>query len=236
MSSTMSILGLYDYDNTIFDQMALPAEINTNKNTLIDNLLMECAEFEILYTDPNFMKYAIKSWSGMMVGIWEKQLATTKFEYDPIANYNRFEFYKDITDRTDKTTYNSTHKTEYDITDKTDYDITDTLTNGKTETISQNSYENAGLVTAAQTANSGTDSNRKAGYDSTRKAGYDSLGRTGDDTLDIDNTFTHDAHMSGNIGVTSTQDMIKQEREVVLYNMFEIIISDFKERFCLMIY
>ena len=220
MSSTMSILGLYDYDNTIFDQMALPAEINTNKNTLIDNLLMECAEFEILYTDPNFMKYAIKAWSGMMVGIWEKQLATTKFEYDPIANYNRFEFYKDITDRTDKTTFNSTHKT--------DYDITDSLTNGRTETVSQNSYENAGMVAAAQTANSGTDSNRKAGYES--------LGRSGDDTVDIDNTFTHDAHMSGNIGVTSTQDMIKQEREVVLYNMFEIIISDFKERFCLMIY
>ena len=47
--ATLSILGLYNYDNTIFDDFALPAQMNTEKETLIDNLLMECAEFEILY-------------------------------------------------------------------------------------------------------------------------------------------------------------------------------------------
>ena len=204
MPATLSILGLYNVNSTIFDTMSLPADINTNKSTLINNLLMECAEFEILYPDPEFMKNAIAAWSASMVAVWEKQLATTKFDYDPIANYNRFEFYKDITDGTIKT----------------DTDITDTTTYGHTETQAQNSFENAGMVDAYKTTYGNKDDTRRAGYNST----------------DNDTTFTHDAHMSGNIGVTSTQDMIKQEREVVLYNMYTNIIEDFKMRFCLMIY
>lgn len=208
MSSTMSILGLYDYDSTIFDQMALPAEINTNKNTLIDNLLMECAEFEILYTDPNFMKYAIKAWSGMMVGIWEKQLATTKYQYDPISNYDRNENYTD----TITGTQNSTRTPN----------LTDELSNGLVQTSAQNSYENAGMVDAVKTTNSGKDTTTHTGNEQIYAA---------------DNrTVQHYARAYGNIGVTTTQQMIEQERDVILFNMFEIIINDFKERFCLMIY
>ena len=47
---------------------------------------------------------------------------------------------------------------------------------------------------------------------------------------------SHELHAHGNIGVMSTQDMIKQEREIALFNLYDIIIDEFKQRFCIMVY
>ena len=41
---------------------------------------------------------------------------------------------------------------------------------------------------------------------------------------------------SGNIGVTTTQTMIKEEREIAYFNVYDEIINDFKMRFCLLVY
>ena len=40
----------------------------------------------------------------------------------------------------------------------------------------------------------------------------------------------------GNIGVTTTQQMIKEEVDVADINIYQIIIDDFKQRFCIMVY
>lgn len=41
---------------------------------------------------------------------------------------------------------------------------------------------------------------------------------------------------SGNIGVTSTQSMIREEREVADFSIYKVITQDFKEEFCLLVY
>lgn len=41
---------------------------------------------------------------------------------------------------------------------------------------------------------------------------------------------------TGNIGVTTTQQMLKEEREAALFNIYDHIIEAFKKRFCLLIY
>ena len=40
----------------------------------------------------------------------------------------------------------------------------------------------------------------------------------------------------GNIGVTSTQQLIREQREVVNYNVYDVITESFKQEFCLMCY
>ena len=86
MRATLSILGLYQDDNTIFDDMALPETEHINKDDLINNLLMELCELEILYTDPTFMKQAIKVWSNKRVETWQRLADTMDYEYNPIWN------------------------------------------------------------------------------------------------------------------------------------------------------
>lgn len=46
----------------------------------------------------------------------------------------------------------------------------------------------------------------------------------------------HELRAHGNIGVTTTQEMIKQERQIDLFNIYDIIIEDFKMRFCILVY
>ena len=43
-------------------------------------------------------------------------------------------------------------------------------------------------------------------------------------------------HRAGNIGVTTTQKLIREEREIDLFNLYDIIIEDFKMRFCILVY
>ena len=92
--ATLSILGLYQYDDSIFDNLVTPFEDNEN---LIQNILMECAELEILYPDADFMKFAIGAWSQKQLPIWNKLYNTEKLEYNPLENANRTEETNDTT-------------------------------------------------------------------------------------------------------------------------------------------
>lgn len=85
----LSLLGLYQYDNTIFDSFIMPGEID--RDVLINNLLMETAELEILYPDAEFMKSAITMWSRMRLHTWERVAIVLYEDYDPFVNIKRDE-------------------------------------------------------------------------------------------------------------------------------------------------
>ena len=87
--STMSVLALYNYDNTLFENLIIPNGVD--QETLINNLLMECAELEILYSDCKFMKNAIRYWSNKQLETWNSLYETFKSEYNPIWNVDAHE-------------------------------------------------------------------------------------------------------------------------------------------------
>ena len=61
-------------------------------------------------------------------------------------------------------------------------------------------------------------------------------GSSGTDTVDATDTFKRTLKVHGNIGVTSSQDMIKQEREIADFDIIDIIVSEYKKKFCILIY
>lgn len=46
----------------------------------------------------------------------------------------------------------------------------------------------------------------------------------------------YNAHMHGNIGVTTTQQMLKEERDIVDWNIYEMIARHFRDRYCICVY
>ena len=46
-AATLTLIGLYNEDNTIFDLFTVPAGLN--KETLVNNILLRSGEFEVLY-------------------------------------------------------------------------------------------------------------------------------------------------------------------------------------------
>lgn len=49
-------------------------------------------------------------------------------------------------------------------------------------------------------------------------------------------TETYNESTEGSIGVITSEDMLQQERNVALFNMYQIIVDDFKQQFCLLLY
>lgn len=116
-TANISPLGLYNWDNTIFDLMVIPTALD--KPTLINNLLAETAELEVLYPNPIVFKNLLGVWSAKNLDVWNRLYATTQYEYNPIENYNRYETGSD----------GSTGRTTHSGTDTT----TETTTHGGTD-------------------------------------------------------------------------------------------------------
>lgn len=64
----------------------------------------------------------------------------------------------------------------------------------------------------------------------------ESFENRGKNTASSSTTRTYSKSEQGNIGVTSTQQLIKEEREISMFNIYDQIVQDFKQRFCIMVY
>ena len=234
----MSLVGMYNWNNTLFDAMAYPSGFAAeDKQLFVNNLLMECAELEILYADWDFLKMAIENWSQKELITWERIYQASILEYNPIENYNRNE---DITEtHSGAITHSgkdSNQASGNDTDATTGYDSlvgsgTDTDTHYRT------SYDNnnfAGtekidmLKGSTQTQNHNTTLTHTNG----RKDEF-THGHTITDTTSVRRA----GNTSGNIGVTTSQQMLEQELEVApKLNIINIMIDSFRDRFCLLVY
>lgn len=176
------------------------------KDDIITNICGELAELELLYPNYEVLRTLIGVWSKSSLYKWDKLYKTMLLEYNPIDNY----------DRTETRKLNSKGKG----TGKDGGQ--DTSTSGATsnEKIAGfNSNPNT-LVDKSSLTTSGNQTNN--------------YGRTSDSTYEKDDN--EEIHARGNIGVTTTQQMMEQERNIADFNLYDIITEDFKQRFCLLVY
>ena len=89
MKSWLSFLGMYRYDPTIFDELVLPSQVD--RSDLINNLLVETAELEVIYPEPEIMRQIIGSWSRAQLNVWERVALVLTTNYDPFINIKRDE-------------------------------------------------------------------------------------------------------------------------------------------------
>lgn len=201
MSDTLSLYGMYEYDNTLLDNLVLPSSLD--RDTIINNLLVETAELEVLYSDIDMLKATIGFWSKKQLPIWEHMLETTQYEYNPIWN-------KDGT--------------------ITEVETRDLSNKGKGTNVSNPATTSTHDVAGFNNANS---SEKTYSYS-------DTMSGSNKDTNDYEEantgTIKHERKEQGNIGVTSTQYLIEEERRIAEFNIIDYIITDFIKRFCLLVY
>lgn len=238
MSATMDLIAAYNYDPSILDLMEVPEEID--RGTLIDNLLMETAEREIIYTNLGFLKQAIGSWSKKNNPVWKELYKTTQYEYNPI--WNKDGTFTETETRNLKGTDDHTDNLDRtdDLTDKNTRDFQDKETRDL-DNESLNSVYGFNSNTDApnervHTDYTGSDTFDHSGTDTFDHTGHQDLDRTYKGTTTDTGTVKHERVEQGNIGVTSTQSLIQEQREVVKLNIIDIIIDDFQKKFCLGVY
>lgn len=109
------------------------------------------------------------------------------------------------------TTSEADQRTTYGRSDTTTHNTTDTLTHNTNETLTHNTTE-------------------------TQTYGKQNVMQHGE-KIEHDGTTERNVLAFGNIGVTTSQDMLTQELELAkIIEVIPIIIESFKNRFCLMVY
>lgn len=195
LGATMSLLGLYSFDNSILsaDNLKLPAAVR--RNDLLPDLLAEAAAFELLYPEPETLKTILRSWSSHRLPVWERIARAAGLEYDPIENYDRKEEWTD---------------------------------SGS----GSSSQENSGSLT-----------HKEAGYNANNLGlKPDLVDQTQDSTSNSQTarssgSSTHSGRVHGNIGVTTTQQMLEQEINIASrLDVYNYIIQDIIKRICIPLY
>lgn len=223
--SLLTVEGLYNYDNTLFDGFNVPEGLV--KQIAIDTILMRTRELEILYPDFVYMKNRITIWSNKYQINWKKLYDTTVLEYNPIENYDRMEDWTDTDDETTTSARDNTRNTNNTVKSTSTNEIMNNV-----NVTDQNTAFNAGLadhakqITDGDTTENGTITNTETGKDTENESVNG--GRTG--------KHTRTGRSHGNIGVTTSQQMIQSERDLVVFNLYDVIAESFIENFCLMVY
>lgn len=258
VTASLTLWGMYQYDPTILSGLQLPDGMDAD--TVTDNLLMETSALEILYPDPNFLKKAITVWSEERLDVWQKLYNTTVLEYDPIENYDRKEESLETAAGSvvDQRTHN---RTAEQVTQVSGSQIgnRDTRTNttgsdattrsGSNESIASNTaYDTNAFADASKNVSSGNDQTQASRLETgsgTEKTGSSSTeasaGQASEKLQEDGSRSSSDqrrvtSRIHGNIGVTSSQQLIMAEREVAEFCMVDYIVNDFIGKFCVMVY
>lgn len=248
MPATISLMGLYNADITLLNPLkdVVPGGLG---EAAVTRLMVECSELEIIYPNPSLFKFVLSAWCKTRATIWRKLYDTTNFSYDPIHNYDRTEI-ETITRKNNQignTSSNSNNSIEESASMSNSNSKTESQDIDETgsESTSENRYgfnsanSSVPVSTISHTRNLATDTNisvsdSQSGESeaTTTASGTNNENRSQSENEDISRTLRN----YGNIGVTTTQQMIEQQRESVKYDIVEDIINDFKARFCILVY
>lgn len=226
MGQIQATISLYTLDkyaqalggDSIFSLLQLPAGIN--KETVTNNILLESMDFEAVYTDPDFLRDAIYIWGKTNYHTFEKWYAAQKVKYDPLNNYDRYEEW------TDKGTDNKT--TSGGQTGKNTATNNELNTSNGTQDHYVNPYDTNQLTEDEQVKNSTTDNINGTQVIDSR---IDTTGKEDGTT-----SGEHKGHMWGNIGVTTSQQMLQAEYDIAEWNLVQHITDMFLQKFCIMVY
>lgn len=213
-SATMTMLGMSNYVPDLFDDLTFPTGID--KETAVDEILLRSGEFEVLYSNPAFLKQAITHWGKKHYRTFAEWVKALAIEFDPLYNYDRFEEY------TDAKISNASSKNG-----SRSMSATGTGTDG--------SSSNTREVSAYDSSTYEPREKESGSSGSTSHGSGIAMNETEENTSGQEQT-KHTAHLYGNIGVTTSTQMLEDFLRVERFTIYEEIADLFVSEFCIMVY
>ena len=207
----MTMIGFYNFDDSLFDEMTLPEEIN--KQDFIDSFLLKYGECPVIYPNFGTMKFALGVWARKWYESIERIITAMTEEYNPLHNFDRHEEYQD--------TENAKSKSEMS------YDST--ITETDTREIENENEVSAYNESTYQPDNKNTETH----------SGSLETDRDGKDTNDVTTNrgLKHEGHLYGNIGVTESTTMLTHEYELrSRVNIIDIVADMLYREVCIYVY
>lgn len=225
------IRALLDWDGSLFDDMVVPEGVDAEE--VVDHIVYKYGDAPLFSPDPEILKYYIARWSARRLPLWERYAAAISAEYDPLENYDREETRTESKEGTFERIGSTTTSDEGTVT-KAD---TGTVSEAGTDTTTdQRSADNAtgwSDYDKSTLQRNGTVTNNLTNLETRDLSG---LSRQNvNDEHSEDTTTTSRIH--GNIGVTTSQQMLVSELDLIpRLDLIDYIADDWHSEFNLMIY
>ena len=241
-SAKITTVGFYQYmnayNNDLFGLLNLPPGID--KDTLVNNIMLRGGEFEVVYSNPDFYKSAIGLWSNKHYRTFEKWINALNIDYNPLENYDRMEEWSDYGSRTNTGTVSDSGIRKNTGTQSTESSGKDNFKGSGNSTSSDeisaynsNSFQND----KKNTTNSSNSSETNTTANNTRTDNLsESNSNTRTDNLSEKTNSDRKGRAHGNIGVTTSQQMLQSELDIAKWNIYEQITDLFLSEFCIMVY
>lgn len=219
-------MALKPENKSVFDLMNLPTGID--KDTLTDNIILEGGDFEVLYADPYMFRAAVGTWTSKHYRTFEKWVNALNLEYNPLENYDRMEDYSDTSNKGSKTSSSGTNGNTRTL----NYEDKETLNTKNTDEHTVSAFDSGSYQPSDKNVvdNTGTDTYNHTGTitDSGNESSSGSLTENG--------KTIHEGRIHGNIGVTTSQQMLQSEIDIARFNLIQEITDLFLTEFMIMIY
>lgn len=243
MSSAKITLASFDMwfnlqDDDLFKNLTLPEGIE--KDVLTGNILMRGGEFEVLYSDPNFLQNLIGIWSRKWYRTFEKWITALNIEYNPLENYDRFEDWDDT--RNNSGTENRTDTLARTTGDNLTRNTSDSLSRSTTDSGTTEHKVSAFDASTYQPStedthsNSGSQNDTMTGTQTDVATGSQNDNATGNTTTSFGEAANHKGRIHGNIGTLTSQAMLQSELDIAEWNVYEHITDLFLQEFIIPIY
>ena len=211
----VTLWGFYQYDKTLFDNIVLPDGID--KENLVSEIMRNSGDLYPYHQSLEYLKSNINYWFARRLFDFGRMYDALRVEYSPIENYDRKE--------------NITRDYENSGSDK------ESTTLGSTTTSSNvGSNDNENKVSAYNETDYTNREKDTQSYNST-------VTNTGSGTDTTQTEYglkrkeVEDIRIHGNIGVTTSQQMIESEMSLrAKYDIYKIISREFEREFLVQIY
>lgn len=168
MDWSLSFLGLYNYDSSVFDELNVPNGVN--KTTVVNNLLLSTNTLSVVYPNPDALKTALGMFSEMMLPSWQRAYDALQTQYEALYNMDIAESETRTPELTHTRTPNLTSSGQNGGTDSTTTQVA--AFNGNQ--LADREKTSTTLGTTNTVTTSGTETTTDTGTDTTERtrAGY----------------------------------------------------------------
>ena len=211
----ITLWGFYQYDNTLFDNIVLPDGIE--KENLVAEIMKNSGDLYPYHQVPEYLKRNINYWFARRLFDFGRIYEALRMEYSPIENYDRKEnisrdYENSGIDKASTTLGSTTTSTNIGTNDN----------ENKVSAYNESDYTNREKDTQSY---SSTVTNTGSGTDTTQTE------------YGLKRKEVEDIRVHGNIGVTTSQQMIDSEMSLrAKYDIYKIISKEFEREFLVQIY
>lgn len=233
-----TLWGLAQFDPHLFDKVLLPEGLD--KELCINNIMNKSGDLYLYYQVPARAKLQIEDWFSMHYLGFKRMIEALLKEYNPIENTDKYE--------DESTTLDVNRTNQASGSDTAQASGTDSVASSGSDSTDREAYNvRTGEVSAFDSSDyephdkttDDIDEDETITYGRTDTSNYgrkdtNTYGRKDDYKS---NDLTHRVlHTHGNIGVTTNQQMVRDELELRVYNIYDVISEMFENDILIQIY